>query len=619
MLRPTEADNFSAVDDTTDSSVATRSHGDNAATVALMPRRTINFADVQQAAADGEPWALNSLASEYLPRLRSFAANRNAADPDGIAHLALMSVLPRLGELEFDNEIRFWAYLCRAARSRMIDERRSDLSLELVGDIEGFERRLSPVDAVDDQVSDQAYVAGLLQPLPSDQREVLELRYLADLSVQETADRLGRSPSAVKRLQRRALSAIVAAVAVLVVAMAVQWSAGRQDGQRLDPVDEPGPVVDEDGNRGDDADRVDDDRDSTVQVDGVDSDTQVADDELSLPSTPGLLLSGNESAEADEEASATVSASRPRFDITSGTGRSGSLTVTAPSGAGSAHGVRVYCVASHVGYDDPIKQPGRSGTAPANIFWGNTTTSAATTAGGLAGTGNSTCNGGVANRSAYWMPALFDASGQFSLPSRLIVELKAFNVGSDRSVIQPVPNGLQLVADASVKNWSADKFESVTEDGDLAIKIAFPECVAVDRSGAAVLNEVDGSHLAYRVTSSCPRSHPMMIPKMIYTARYPVALDSAWSLAGLASPTRSLEELSAGAISSWDDEAMTTAVDCVRRQMRDCSFRGPEDDTQSQLPERFVNPAGETIYLSAVRLAPGTDTTPFGNRLSPLR
>ena len=67
-------------------------------------------------------------------------------------------------------------------------------------------------------VVDRDYVEELLSSLTSDQREVLEMRFLDDLSLAETATRTGRTVTAVKSLQRRAISALSA---VLVLAALV--------------------------------------------------------------------------------------------------------------------------------------------------------------------------------------------------------------------------------------------------------------------------------------------------------------------------------------------------------------------------------------------------------------
>lgn len=51
-------------------------------------------------------------------------------------------------------------------------------------------------------------VARLLAELTPDQRSVLALRVVADLSVEETAAALGKTPGAVRVLQHRAITAL---------------------------------------------------------------------------------------------------------------------------------------------------------------------------------------------------------------------------------------------------------------------------------------------------------------------------------------------------------------------------------------------------------------------------
>jgi Domain of unknown function (DUF1996) len=60
-------------------------------------------------------------------------------------------------------------------------------------------------------------------------------------------------------------------------------------------------------------------------------------------------------------------------------------------------------------YDDPILFPGQVGKLHLHTFFGNTRTSANSTALSIAQTGNSTCAGRIANRSAYWVPTLIDS------------------------------------------------------------------------------------------------------------------------------------------------------------------------------------------------------------------
>ena len=58
-------------------------------------------------------------------------------------------------------------------------------------------------DAIESMAA--AAIVELLRELPADQRDVLALRVIADLSVDAVAEIIGRSPGAVKQLRRRGL------------------------------------------------------------------------------------------------------------------------------------------------------------------------------------------------------------------------------------------------------------------------------------------------------------------------------------------------------------------------------------------------------------------------------
>jgi RNA polymerase sigma-70 factor, ECF subfamily len=67
----------------------------------------------------------------------------------------------------------------------------------------------------DDVVLDRAEAAGLraaVRKLPPAQRRCVELRFLAELSVRETAVAMGRQDTAVRALQHRALRSLAASI-----------------------------------------------------------------------------------------------------------------------------------------------------------------------------------------------------------------------------------------------------------------------------------------------------------------------------------------------------------------------------------------------------------------------
>lgn len=68
--------------------------------------------------------------------------------------------------------------------------------------------------------------------------------------------------------------------------------------------------------------------------------------------------------------------------------------------------MRVFCARSHFAYDDPIVWPSEKGKTHLHVFFGNTQTGGTSTPTSIRTTGNSTCQGGTMNRSAYWVPAM---------------------------------------------------------------------------------------------------------------------------------------------------------------------------------------------------------------------
>ncbi|MFJ5957786.1 RNA polymerase sigma factor [Paenarthrobacter sp. NPDC092416] len=133
---------------------------------------------------------------------------RGVDDPEAVTQDVFLALYPKLetlhGGLQGAKTLLF-----SIAHARLVDhyrkrERTPD-STPYEPDLDG---RRTP------SAEDQAFGSGslgvteLLDDLAADYREVLALRVVADLSVEETAAIMGKSQGAVKQLQRRALSAL---------------------------------------------------------------------------------------------------------------------------------------------------------------------------------------------------------------------------------------------------------------------------------------------------------------------------------------------------------------------------------------------------------------------------
>lgn len=136
--------------------------------------------------------------------LLGFARARNADDPDGVVNEVLLRAFSSLGSFSGSaDDFRAWVY--RIARNLIIDQSRarSRRVVELAtapGDLPAV-----PVEG-DDALDQASRVATMLESLTAEQREVVLLRIIADLSVEQTAAVMGRSSGSVRVLQHRALT-----------------------------------------------------------------------------------------------------------------------------------------------------------------------------------------------------------------------------------------------------------------------------------------------------------------------------------------------------------------------------------------------------------------------------
>ncbi len=308
------------------------------------------------------------------------------------------------------------------------------------------------------------------------------------------------------------------------------------------------------------------------------------------------------------------------YRVTLGSGRSTAFDSSSAPGDVSAHGTRIYCVTSHFSHDDPVVFPGRSGASHAHMYWGNTGADAFSTANSLATTGNSTCEGGTTNRSAYWIPALFNSADEAVIPESIFVYYKSFGgPGFQRSTIQPIPSGLEMLATRDIRGAGDWAFRSGAGHGGVELMVRFPECIAVDGSGRPVLSSNDNiSHLSYATengtASGCPSSHPYRIPTVSYVVLFDVPASSGWYLASDDSTATKGQSLHADYVAACDDATMDELVECTIRARRSCEFPG-----RGQLPERFLTPDGSRIYQYSVLLEPDADRTPFGTQVTPYR
>ncbi len=169
------------------------------------------------AARRGESWALEAVYRNYAPQVLGYLRGQHVPEPEDVTGDVFVSVVRNLPDFE-GGESDFRRWLFTIAHRRVVDSfRRGSRRRESPAEPAGLGEHLDAGDDVAERVTTAVTLAPLvaaLDRLTRDQRAVVLLRVLADLSVAETAAILGKKVGAVKTLQRRALSALQGSLSV---------------------------------------------------------------------------------------------------------------------------------------------------------------------------------------------------------------------------------------------------------------------------------------------------------------------------------------------------------------------------------------------------------------------
>ncbi|MDF2500295.1 MAG: rpoE 2 [Anaerosporomusa subterranea] len=163
------------------------------------------------AAQAGDQAALNELLSFHWQPIYQFVFYKvgNQHDAQDIAQetfIRAFRALPRYQE----RNATFRTYLGRIALNLIADHWRRLGRAPQIVDVADYRGLLEDTaDKPEDQMiksERQREVAAALAQLPEDQRRAVEMRLIAGLSVQETAQKMNKTEAAVKMLQQRALA-----------------------------------------------------------------------------------------------------------------------------------------------------------------------------------------------------------------------------------------------------------------------------------------------------------------------------------------------------------------------------------------------------------------------------
>ena len=168
------------------------------------------FARALDAARAGQPLGFEWLWHRFSRQVTAFARLQASEDPEGVANEVFAAAFGRISGFEGDST-GFVSFVFAITRNKLSDERRKRRRRVLTSTFDRGE-----VDAAHSAGSAEADAFAGLRPetaeamtrLTADQREIVFLRLVADLPIQEVAALTGRTVGAVKAMQHRALASM---------------------------------------------------------------------------------------------------------------------------------------------------------------------------------------------------------------------------------------------------------------------------------------------------------------------------------------------------------------------------------------------------------------------------
>lgn len=169
------------------------------------------FPSVLDAARAGEGWAFERLYAWLGGPVVAHLRHAGLEDPEGATNEVFLRAFRGLGGFDGDED-RFRSWIFTIAHHLVVDERRraarrpAPAPLEQAGPDPGAPSP-SAADAALGAIADEGMRRVLDRLVPA-QRDVLLLRLVEDLSIEETARILGKRPNAIKALQHRAIRSL---------------------------------------------------------------------------------------------------------------------------------------------------------------------------------------------------------------------------------------------------------------------------------------------------------------------------------------------------------------------------------------------------------------------------
>jgi RNA polymerase sigma-70 factor (ECF subfamily) len=166
------------------------------------------FDSVITAARAGAEWAWTELYDDLSPLVLGYLRGRGAAEPEDLTGEVFLHMVRDVQSFEGD-ERAFRSWTLSIAHHRLLDDIRYRRRRPAEPAGEEVDRDIAQGGNVETEALSSLgsqEVLRVIRTLPPDQRDVLLLRMLADLTIEEITRILDKRVGAVKALQRRGLT-----------------------------------------------------------------------------------------------------------------------------------------------------------------------------------------------------------------------------------------------------------------------------------------------------------------------------------------------------------------------------------------------------------------------------
>lgn len=167
------------------------------------------FPETLSAARAGSDNAWTEIYRDLAPSVLGYLRGRGESDAEDLTGEVFLQVVRDLSAFEGgERDFRAWVFVI--AHHRLLDVRRRRIRrpVELMPDPPADVAGAADAQEEAFQRIASAQVRGVLMRLPAEQAAVLLLRVLGQFTVDEVAGIVGKSPGAVKALQRRGLESV---------------------------------------------------------------------------------------------------------------------------------------------------------------------------------------------------------------------------------------------------------------------------------------------------------------------------------------------------------------------------------------------------------------------------